>query len=105
MSLSPKSTLIALCNELHTTDKIVAKTPFPSLGSEYERARMMYSNQGYQWRTAVQMEQALGRTRRGEAEDYDLYGQREQLVAIADGNYTRVKKALSQSLLDSIVRL
>ena len=82
---------------------ITAKVPFPYLGDAYEMERMKYSGRTYMWRAATTLEQSLGRTRRGEAEDYDLNGKREQLVAIADGNWTRVKSALSESFLQSIV--
>ena len=82
---------------------IAAKVQFPYLGDSFEQERMRYSNRTYLWRTATALEQSLGRTRRGEPEDYDLNGKREQLVAIADGNWTRVKSALSASFLESIV--
>jgi hypothetical protein len=49
------------------------------------------------------MEQGLGRTRRGRAEDYDSAGERRGLVAIADGNWKRVQKYLSASLREAIV--
>jgi hypothetical protein len=42
----------------------------------------------------------LGRTRRGREQDY---GEDNGFVAIADGNWTRVKKYLSQSLREAIV--
>lgn len=81
----------------------IGQCPFPYLGDSYEMERMKYSGRTYMWRAATTLEQSLGRTRRGEAEDYDLNGKREQLVAIADGNWTRVKSALSESFLQSIV--
>lgn len=84
---------------------IVAKAPFPYLGDEFEAQRMRYSSKTYMWRTATQLEQGLGRTRRGEPEDYDHNGVRNQLVAIADGNWTRVKNYISQDLLESIIKL
>jgi Rad3-related DNA helicase len=77
---------------------IVAKTPFPSLGDEYERERMAYSDSMYLQRTAWQMEQGLGRTRRGRAIDYDEPGERRGLVAIADGNFSKVYRHLSAGL-------
>lgn len=82
---------------------IVAKTPFPYLGDAYERERMAYDGKMFLQRTAWEMEQGLGRTRRGEPEDYDLNGERTQLVAIADGNWTRCKSYLSTNLVESIV--
>lgn len=84
---------------------IVAKAPFPSLGDEYERERMAYSGAMFLQRTAWQMEQGLGRTRRGRAIDYDTAGQRNGLVAIADGNYTRVQKYLSAGLRAALVKV
>lgn len=82
---------------------IVAKAPFPSLGDDYERERMAYSNAMFLQRTAWQMEQGLGRTRRGRAIDYDTNGQRNGLVAIADGNYVKVQKYLSAGLRAALV--
>ncbi len=82
---------------------IVAKVPFPFLGDEYERARMKYSHRFYNWRTGCKLSQGLGRTRRGRKQDYDLNGTKQGLVAIADGNWTRVKKYLSQDVLEAIV--
>lgn len=82
---------------------IVAKTPFPSLGDEYERERMQYSGAMFLQRTAWQMEQGLGRSRRGNAKDYDSDGERRGLVAIADGNYKRVEKYLSAGLRAALV--
>jgi len=82
---------------------IVAKTPFPFLGDEYERARMSYSHGFYNWRTGCKLSQGLGRTRRGRKQDYDLNGARQGFVAIADGNWTRVKKYLSADVREVIV--
>lgn len=79
---------------------IAAKCPFPSLGNDYEKQRLNYSHSFYSQRTAYQLEQGLGRTRRGRACDY---GDDNGFVAIADGNWTRVKKYLSQSLREAIV--
>lgn len=84
---------------------IVAKVPFPSLGDEYENERLHYDGSFYLQRTAWDVEQGLGRSRRGEAEDYDLNGDRTQLVMIADGNWNRVKKYLSRNLKESIVMI
>lgn len=79
---------------------ICAKVPFPSLGDEYEKQRLEYSHSFYAQRTAYQLEQGLGRTRRGRACDY---GDENGFVAIADGNWTRVRKYLSKSLREAIV--
>lgn len=82
---------------------IVAKVPFPFLGDPYERERLNYSGKFYLQRTAWQLEQALGRTRRGRPEDYDV-GEVRGLVAIADGNWVRVRKYLSQSLREALTK-
>jgi len=84
---------------------IVAKVQFPFLGDEYEKARMRYSGTMYKQRTAWDFEQSLGRTRRGREIDYDIEGERRGLVAIADGNWPRIKKYLSESLRESIVKV
>jgi len=82
---------------------IVAKTPFPSTPpGSYEDRRMRYDGKLYLQRTAWMLEQGLGRTRRGEKSDYDLNGQSEQLVAIADGAYVKVKSYLSVSMQESL---
>ena len=82
---------------------IVAKAPFAYLGDPYEKARMRYSGRFYLQRAAYQMEQGLGRTRRGRECDYDTITEKRGLVAIADGNWSRVKKYLSKSLQEAIV--
>jgi len=79
---------------------IVAKAPFPFIGSAFERARMKYSGKMFLQRTAWGLEQGLGRTRRGRDEDY---GPGTGLVAIADRNWRRVRKYLSQATRDAIV--
>lgn len=82
---------------------IVAKTPFPSLGDEYERERMAYSGAMFLQRTAWSLEQMCGRTRRGNAADYDTDGQRNGLVCIADANYKRVQRYLSADFRAALV--
>lgn len=79
---------------------IAAKTPFPFIGSAYEKQRLAYSHSFFSQRTAYQLEQGLGRTRRGRACDY---GEGNGFVAIADGNWTRVKKYFSQDMREAIV--
>lgn len=79
---------------------IVAKVPFPYLGDAYERERMEYSRRFFLQRTAWMLEQGLGRTRRGRDEDY---GDENGFVAIADGDWRRVQKQLSQALRDALV--
>lgn len=82
---------------------IVAKIPFPYMVDDYERERMEYDGSMFLQRTAWQLEQGLGRTRRGEKEDYDGDGIVRGLVAIADGSWVRVKKYLSESTREAIV--
>lgn len=79
---------------------IIAKVPFPFLGDPYEKARLEYSKEYYGLRTANQLEQGAGRTRRGFDGDY---GDDNGFVAIADGNWTRVKKYLSAGFREAIV--
>lgn len=81
---------------------IVAKTPFPNLADDYERARMAYSGTMFLQRTAWNLEQALGRTRRGSAGDYDTPQARAGLVCIADGNWTRAQKYMSPSVREAV---
>ena len=82
---------------------IVTKTPFSFLGDDYEKARQQYSNKMFLQRAAWTMEQGLGRTRRGRPEDYDTDGVVRGYVAIADGDWKRIRKYLSKSLKDAIV--
>lgn len=82
---------------------VVAKIPFSPLGDPYEKARMQYSGKMYLQRAAWQLEQGLGRTRRGREQDYDTDNEQRGLVAIADGNWKRVQKYLSQSMQESLV--
>ena len=81
---------------------ISAKTPYPYLGSDYEKARQVYDGKFYLQRTAWTLEQSLGRIRRGREEDYDVGGV-SKYVAIADGGYKWIRKYLSKSLMESIV--
>ena len=81
---------------------ISAKVPYPDTSDPYEKARQAYSNSFYSQRSAWSLAQSLARTRRGFREDYDFDGKKEQLVAIADGSWTRLRKYLDQDFLDSI---
>lgn len=83
---------------------IAAKVPFPSLGDEYERERMQFDGTMFLQRTAWTLEQMLGRSRRGRPEDYDTPEEKRGLVAIADGNYSRVQKYLSSGLRAALVQ-
>ena len=81
---------------------IVAKTPFPNLGDDYEKARMAYSGRMYLQRTAWDLAQALGRTRRGSRDQYDV-DSTQGLVAIADGNYKKCQKYLPGDIREALV--
>jgi len=61
---------------------------------------MKYSGKMFLQRTSWMLEQGLGRTRRGRDEDYDPG---TGLVCIADKNWHRVQKYLSQATRDAIV--
>jgi Rad3-related DNA helicase len=77
--------------------------PFGDLGAPYEKARFNFSHRFYLQRTAWDLQQQLGRTRRGEEDDYDTEDDMRGLVAIADGAYKKVQKYLSESFRESIV--
>lgn len=84
---------------------IAAKVPWVFRGSEYEMARERYDGAFALQRVAWQLEQGLGRVRRGDASDYNdpARGIIRTYVAIADGSWTRIKKYLSSSMLESLV--
>lgn len=84
---------------------IIAKVPFPSLASDFERARMSYSSTTFYWRTACLLEQGLGRTRRGNREDYEVDGLHQGYCAIADDDWRRIKSYLSQGVQDALIEL
>jgi len=77
--------------------------PFPYLGSDYERQRMKADPAYYRLRTAWELAQGLGRTRRGRPEDYDLDGKMHGFVGIADGNWTRIKKVIPRDVIEAMV--
>lgn len=82
---------------------IAAKTPYPYLGDKYEVQRQRFDGKFFLQRTAWTLEQALGRTRRGQVDDYDTEDKMNGLVAIADGGYKWVRSYLSQSTREAIV--
>ena len=84
---------------------IVAKCPYPSTASAYEKQRRQYSPQMYRQRTAWALQQALGRTRRGRDEDYDTEEEIRGFVAIADGNYKHVVSYLDTDFQESLVKI
>jgi Rad3-related DNA helicase len=84
---------------------IAAKVPFHPRSSEFEMAREQYDHSFASQRVAWLLEQGLGRVRRGDPSDYNdpKQGIVRTYVAIADGSWTRIRKYLSQSMLDSLV--
>jgi len=82
-----------------------AKVPFDFIAEDYARERMYYNQSFFLQRAAYELEQGLGRTRRGVPEDYDSpeEGIVRGYVAIADGSWTRIKKYISKSLQESLV--
>ena len=81
---------------------IIAKTPYP-FQSPYERARIEYDGKFYLQRTAYTMEQGLGRCRRGERSDYNIDGEFNTYVAIADGGWNRIKNYFPESIKDALI--
>lgn len=90
-------------NGLREKINIVAKIPYPYLGDPYEQARMRFNGRFFQQRTAWKLEQGLGRTRRGRAEDYDIGGT-NGLVAVADGGLNYIRSYLSTATKEAIVK-
>jgi Rad3-related DNA helicase len=82
---------------------LTAKVPFPDTSDPYEKARLGYSHSFYAQRSAWTLMQSLARTRRGFEEDYNMNGEKRQLVCIADGAWRRIEKYLDPDFLDSIV--
>jgi Rad3-related DNA helicase len=84
---------------------IVAKCPYPSTASLYEKNRRQYSAQFYNQRTAWALQQALGRTRRGREMDYDTEEEMRGFVAIADGNYSRIVSYLDDDFVEALTKI
>lgn len=82
---------------------VCAKAPFPDLSSKYERARFEYDKRFYLQRTAWDIQQQLGRTRRGREEDYDTEEEVRGFVAIADGNWSKVRNFMDEDFRESIL--
>jgi Rad3-related DNA helicase len=78
---------------------VLAKTPYASIGSNYERAKMEYDQQWYLEKTAYTFQQAAGRNRRGKPEHY-TNGARQ--VFIADSSWHRLKTLLSDDFIKSV---
>lgn len=82
---------------------VVAKAPYGSLSSEYDQQRIRYSGALYAWEAAQKLAQGIGRTRRGNPEDYDTPTEKRGMVAIADNGWLRLKKYIPQHVLLSIL--
>jgi Rad3-related DNA helicase len=78
---------------------IMAKTPWPSIGSNYEKAKLEYDPQWYNEKTAYTVEQLFGRHQRGIANHYKPG---TKMAYIADNSWHRLKTNLS---LDFIRRV
>lgn len=81
---------------------IAAKCLYPAT-DDYETRRRNYNGKMYLQRTAWATEQALGRTRRGFAGDYDTPTERGGYVAIADGSYKWLRNYFSPDLQAALV--
>lgn len=110
LSRQPNSILVSWAfwqgyNGLEEKINIVAKVPYPFLGDPYEKARMMHDGKLFLQRAAWKFEQGAGRTRRGRPEDYDTSENRAGMVAVADGNVTRIRNYLSAAMKESLTDL
>lgn len=108
MNQHPGSILISWAlwegyNGLDEKINIAAKVPYPFLGDPYEIERRSYNGSFFLQRAAWQLEQGLGRTRRGRPEDYDSPDEKRGMVAIADGGYKWLRKYFSPSFMDAVV--
>ena len=82
---------------------IAAKVPYPYLGDPYEIQRRNYNGKFFLQRAAWQLEQGLGRTRRGREEDYDTDEESRGLVAIADGAWRQIRNYLSPAFMEAVI--
>lgn len=108
MEREPGSILISWAlwegyNGLDEKINIAAKVPYPFLGDPYEIERRNYNGTFFLQRAAWQLEQGLGRTRRGRPEDYDTPDEMRGVVAIADGGWKWLRKYFSPSFMESVV--
>ena len=81
---------------------ITADVPFGFLGDDYIKARMKVYPQMYRQSAAWEMEQRLGRTRRGVAAHYNINGAEPKAVGIADANYSMLMKYYSDEFRESL---
>jgi Rad3-related DNA helicase len=85
----------------HDDIGIMAKVPYSSIGSNYEKARLEFDKSWYLEKTAYTMEQICGRPRRGHNEHY-LPGAKQ--IYIVDSAWHRLKSLLSNDFRRSIRR-
>jgi hypothetical protein len=79
---------------------IVAWLPWSDFGDTYEKERFDFDKKAALGRVANSLVQGLGRVRRGRKEDYQPNA---NFVAIADGNWVRVKGFMNTSVVESVV--
>ena len=82
---------------------ISADIPFGDQGSEYGKALFNYNIPFYMWEAAMNLEQRSGRIRRGDVSHYGV--EAEKIVAVFDGNWSRIKSYLSEDFMKSIVEV
>jgi Rad3-related DNA helicase len=78
---------------------IIAKIPFINFADSYDQERFRFDRIAGLQRVANKIMQGLGRTRRGRESDYGHNG----LVAIADGNWKRLRGYMSEDILEAIM--
>jgi Rad3-related DNA helicase len=80
---------------------IMAKAPYPSIGSNYEKARLEFDRSWYLEKTAYRIEQICGRLRRGRKDHY-LPGAKQVYIADSAWQSRRLKSLLSDDFRRSI---
>ncbi|MBK9497293.1 MAG: hypothetical protein IPO08_22795 [Xanthomonadales bacterium] len=109
--LARKPNLIAITHLFHTGVDLpnvnmlfVTKIPFGNLGDPFVARQCDYDPIGYRAAAARELQQMLGRTRRGSASHYDLPGKpSDKLVVVLDGHLRMVKQYLSPLIQQAIV--
>ena len=79
---------------------ICARVPWPYFGDEYEKTRFHYNRGQARVRISGNMENQMGRNRRGFEEHYGPDARK--FNAIADGKWSKLKSSLQREFLDSI---
>lgn len=87
------------------TINIVMKVPFIPLDKR-GAALLEYNPVYYNWVAATQVEQAVGRNRRGEPDHYEVKGQPlRKFVAVLDNNFLRLKNNYSRTFNLSLSKM